>query len=466
MLTLDFDITGLRGADYNPRHIDGEDLEKLAESIRELGLVKPLIVRGSLLVAGHQRTKALRLLGTEKAAVYELSRDTTVYDEIRFNQLHNGTDMDSGDERCFISGLKGNHGFVQVTADRITGNYRSRLAYVRREISDMILKYGSWGGCVATESGEVIHCAQYALACKHLVVPLTVYVIPDAMREKYKKYLDRSYGVFNYERLDKKTYVQTYAQMMRLRTTGVKSIKSRLYENLTIPWLLKQPDGKKLRGIDFGSGQGDYARLLRKQGYNLLDVELYRRRGAGNVIDSSAVQRMITAMCESVKKYGPFDYVICDSVLNSVDSLQAEHAVLTFIAALCKPNGALFFSGRRLKFIQDMMRCMQAATRTGQIYFFDENNFSAKYRKGNWFYQKFHADEDIKTIGKKYGLTIESHIRSDSSYQVHAVPTQQQPPHELENAIRFEFELPFPDGKPIGRSTDVLSAFSQGNKNG
>ncbi|MEG2039743.1 MAG: nuclease, partial [Hafnia sp.] len=147
-------------------------------------------------------------------------------------------------------------------------------------------------------------------------------------------------------------------------------------------------------------------------------------------------------------------------------SLQAEHAVLTFIAALCKPNGALFFSGRRLKFIQDMMRCMQAATRTGQIYFFDENNFSAKYRKGNWFYQKFHADEDIKTIGKKYGLTIESHIRSDSSYQVHAVPTQQQPPHELENAIRFEFELPFPDGKPIGRSTDVLSAFSQGNKNG
>lgn len=69
MLTLDFDITGLRGADYNPRHIDGEDLEKLAESIRELGLVKPLIVRGNLLVAGHQRTKALRLLGTEKAAV-------------------------------------------------------------------------------------------------------------------------------------------------------------------------------------------------------------------------------------------------------------------------------------------------------------------------------------------------------------------------------------------------------------
>lgn len=464
MLTLNFDISSLKGAEYNPRRIEGDDLNKLAESIRELGLVKPLIVRGNLLVAGHQRTKALRHLGISKAAVFELSKDTTVYDEIRFNQLHNGTDMDSGDENCVISGLEEQSGFVQVTADRIMGNFRSRLAYVRREISDMILKYGSWGGCVATESGEVIHCAQYALACKHLAVPLTVYVIPDSMREKYRLYLDRNYGVFDYGHLEKKTFVQTYAQMMRLRTSGVKSLKSRLYENLAIPWLLKQPDGKQRRGIDFGSGQGDYARLLRKQGYNLLDVELFRRRGAGNVIDASAVQRMITAMCDSVKQDGPFDYVICDSVLNSVDSLQAEHSVLTFIAALCKPGGALFFSGRRLKFIQDMMRCMQAATRAGQIYFFDENNFSAKYRKGNWFYQKFHSDDEIKTIGEKYGLRIDSHIRSDSSFQVYATPLRKQPIEELTKAISFEFELLFPDGKPIGRSADVIQAFKAGGR--
>ncbi|EBI7018652.1 nuclease, partial [Salmonella enterica] len=72
MLHLNYDITNLRGAEYNPRFIGDDDLSRLAESVTELGLVKPLIVRGDLLVAGHQRTKALRRLGITHAAVYTL----------------------------------------------------------------------------------------------------------------------------------------------------------------------------------------------------------------------------------------------------------------------------------------------------------------------------------------------------------------------------------------------------------
>ena len=111
VLDLNADITGLRGADYNPRHITPEDLDTLAESIATLGLVKPLIVRKDLLVAGHQRTKALRKLGIDRAAVFRLGRDTTVYDEIRFNQLHNGTDLDGGDENVRIAGGFDDPGF-------------------------------------------------------------------------------------------------------------------------------------------------------------------------------------------------------------------------------------------------------------------------------------------------------------------------------------------------------------------
>lgn len=93
MLDMNHDITGLRGADYNPRKIADDDIAVLAESIKRLGLVKPLIVRGDLLVAGHQRTKALRRLGATSAPVYVLPRQTTTYDEVRFNQLHNGSLM-------------------------------------------------------------------------------------------------------------------------------------------------------------------------------------------------------------------------------------------------------------------------------------------------------------------------------------------------------------------------------------
>jgi ParB family chromosome partitioning protein len=459
MLDFAHDITDLHGAQYNPRFIDEADLSALADSITTLGLVKPLIVRGNLLVAGHQRTRALRHLGISRAAVYVLPMDTTVYDEIRFNQLHNGTDMDSGDEACKISGLGDKSGFCVVPAAQISGNLRARMAYVRREISEMILKYGPWGGCVATQSGEVIHCAQYALASRSVNSPLTVYVIPDDKKAQYKKFLGRSYGVFSYEHLEKHTYVQTYAQMMRLRTGGRKENQSRLYEKLVIPWLARQQQPKELRGIDFGSGQGDYAKALRARGYNLHDVELFRRLGASNTLDITSINRMITVMCESVSSYGLFDYVVCDSVLNSIDSPEAEKAVLTFIKGLCKPDGALFFSGRRLEFEKGAMNYSQSGSKKSILYFLDEKNFTAKYRKGHWFYQKFHSADDIKQIASSYDMKIVKHLNDGSSFQVHVTPPGSPSNADLARAIRYEFELSLPAGKRLGRSADVLRAF-------
>lgn len=459
MLDLNYDITNLHGAKYNPRHINDDDLQMLADSIRILGLVKPLIVRGSLLVAGHQRTKALRVNGLTTAAVYLLPTETNLYDEIRFNQLHNGTDMDSGDENCRVSGLAGKSGFVVVEASQITGNLRARMAYVRREISEMIMKYGPWGGCVATESGEVIHCAQYALASIGTKSPLTVFVIPDAEKARYKKYLDRQYGVFSYGHLEKKTYVQTYAQMMRLREGRRKGNRSKLYEQLVMPYLSNHANGKELRGIDFGSGQGDYAHLLRGLGFNFLDLELFRRRGAGNVIDRRSVHRMIDAMCLSLKNHGPFDYVVCDSVINSVDSLEAERSVMDFIKGLCKPGGLVFFSGRRLEFEQASMRLMKAGSKKSKVYFPDKDNFTAKYRKGNWFYQHFHSVADVKLLAKNHELKIVHHANTGSSFQVQAISEHPLARERLSAAIRYEFEMELPDGKPLGRSDDVIDAF-------
>ena len=50
-------------ADYNPRYCSDEAIARLCKSIEEVGMVKPVIVRGRTLVAGHQRTKALARMG-------------------------------------------------------------------------------------------------------------------------------------------------------------------------------------------------------------------------------------------------------------------------------------------------------------------------------------------------------------------------------------------------------------------
>ena len=165
MLELDYPIKDLVGADYNPRQIDEESLKTLRASIKTLGIVKPIIVSGNLIVAGHQRTKALLAAGIDKAPVYLLPKNINQTDEIRFNQLHNGTDFDSGDERAWV-GRSENLGFEMVPPIKLRGNMRAKMANVRNEICKLIIKYGNWGACVATQAGKVIHAGQYVLACR------------------------------------------------------------------------------------------------------------------------------------------------------------------------------------------------------------------------------------------------------------------------------------------------------------
>jgi ParB family chromosome partitioning protein len=194
-------LAGLRGVDYNPRRIT-----ELRESLSRLGVCKPIIVSGGLIVAGHQRTRSLRLLGIETAPAIMLD-DVSTEDEIRFNQLHNGTDFDAGDEAADVgpAGCEPRE-FEMVPIGLVRGNMRAAMANVRAEICKLTLRYGNWGGCVATMSGRVIHAAQYVLACKALGLPVRTFRVPDEMADEAAALLNRQYGVFSYAHLDRKTY--------------------------------------------------------------------------------------------------------------------------------------------------------------------------------------------------------------------------------------------------------------------
>lgn len=151
---LDYDISELEEAQYNPRSITEKNLDILCESIERLGVVKPLLARGKVLVAGHQRLKALRRLGFKKAPVCILDRGVNFYDEIRFNQFHNGVEIDSDESNCIISGGC-ELGYHKINPDRIEANFRSRYAGIRKDIAKLLVKYGEWGSIVALENREV-----------------------------------------------------------------------------------------------------------------------------------------------------------------------------------------------------------------------------------------------------------------------------------------------------------------------
>lgn len=453
-LNLDFDITHLRGATYNPRKIEEADSLALCESITTLGVVKPIIVRDKLIVAGHQRTKALRKLGIDRAPVYELPVNVTTYDEVRFNQLHNGTDMDSGDERATIEGGFTELGYHIVEPSRIRGNQKAKLAVVRKEIADLIVNYGPWGGCVATQSGEIIHCAQYALAAKLTNTKLTTYVVPDARAAEYKARLSRQYGVFSYDHLERRTYIQLLAQMNRLRPNDKGAgLKSTLYETLVLRWLAANPTAEVM---DFGSGHGDYARMLRARGRKVSEVELFRR------VDSAHALDMVTNLAKRIADGRRFDAVVCDSVMNSVDTLEAEKSVMTMLNALVPVGGQVFFSGRTQESVDSNLNMTASRNKVRYVEFLDEHGFSALYRKGQWFYQKFHTRAQATALCELYGLEVVEFPKASTgtSWQIHARKVKELDQLAVMQAIDYEFNLPVSQTARLGMNTLVKEAFA------
>lgn len=451
-LEFNYPLGGLKGAEYNPRAITDDAIAKLCRSLDRFGVVKPIIVRGDTIVAGHQRTRALRKLGVKTAPVYVLEAGTTIYDEVRFNQLHNGTDLD-GDASVRIP--PGELGYGKVPHQEIDGDLRSSLAVVREQICQMIGKYGPWGGCVATQSGEVIHCQQYALACKIAAVPLLVYRIPDEDRDVFLGFSKFEYGRFSYEGTERLDFLQSFAQMMRLRK-GKRTMHSVLYESLVLPALASgEVSG---RGLDFGSGQGDYAQMLRRRGVDVHDVELFRRLRGRDAINVRAIRKMIDRLCEDISS-GGYDWVVCDSVFNSVNSPEAERAVAEFIATCTKLGGTVFFSGRPARWLNQRAKTTRSADKRRGIEFLDDNGFTALYRKGGWFFQKYHTPEQVEQLADVAGLDLLANIhRTETSWQAKAIKRQMLPIERAVSAASFEFEMLWPDGSRIGRSGDVIAA--------
>lgn len=468
MLHFDYDITNLKGAAYNPRKISDEDVEILCESIRKLGLLKPIIARGDLIIAGHQRTKALRKMGVTKAVVYQLSQDTNTYEETRFNQLHNGTDMDAFDENARIPPQPGHIGYTTIDPKTITGNFHGKLAIVRKEICNLITRFGPWGGVVATQSGEVIHCGQYALAAHITRTPLTAYIIPDDRKEEYQRFLNRQYGVFSYDHLEKDTWIQTFAQMFRLRPSNRKnsevaaegSAQSSLYENLVIPFIKDNPE---LTYIDFGAGQGDYVRMLRKMKVKIDELEFYRRVQGRKALDPAQSHRMITRTLAHVKLHGGYDVVICDSVMNSVDSLLAERSVLAMLNILCKPGGYIFFSGRTRDSVDGRLNAKASTGKASGLAFLDEHGFTALYREGHWFYQKFHNAEDIEKLAAISNFKDHEYITKfgANTYQVRCFKGDELPDDRVAEAVNFEFNLPIGPDMSYNRHEEALQVFRE-----
>ena len=456
---LEYPVGDLRPAPYNPRKIDETAFADLCRSITQIGMAKPIIVNDDgTIVAGHQRLKALMATGLAVSPVYVVA-GLTPSDEMRFNQLHNGTDLDTGDEHVRVPPCAG-LGYHDVDAESVVCNQRAAGAPIRSEIAKLIIGYGPWGGIVATQSGECLSGAQYAVTCKSLGYPTRTFYVRDTDAPIIRGLFQRAYGQFFYEHLARETYIQTFAQPFRCRTDqagNTEGVKSPTWEKRVLP---EYQAGEHI--LDFGCGQADYVKKIRRERPEIpiWGMEFFFRKG--DYIDSKGVQAMADALFAHLETHGLFDVVVCDYVLNSIDSQRAEDAVLGCLSAFCKPGGRIYASGRRRDFIEQNIYATSHRGAMRGFEFLDSAGLSGILFKGRWFYQKFHTKAQALDAGRTFlspTLTYQNH--SATQFNLRAEKDVELPEATVEEALRFEFDLPWPGGKHVGRGEEAVAAWKK-----
>lgn len=435
------DISQIKPATYNPRRIEEDRIKELADSIRSIGFVLPVIVNSenNVIIAGHQRTKTAQRIGLEKIPVCYV-KGITIADEVRFNQIHNSIDRTS-DVSMLYHGAQLGTGFCEISAkdfDSIKLNAGSL-----KEICAILYKFGNCLSAVLCDN-EVLYGKEYIKACQILNMKAQVYVLEPEKKEIAKESLAKEYGKFYYDFLKKNTYVQGLAQMYRT-TRDNKQTRTQhssvLYEEVVMPFL---QDRRNPRILDFGCGKGTYADYLKDKGFDITGLEFYNYKNSR--IDIGKTKAQFHAMLDKLKD-GRFDVVVCDSVLNSTDCLEAESAIMACLNLFTSDK--LFISGRSLDTAINRQVRTRVCDNRLYYYFMDDNHYTAIYRRGNWYYQKFHSKEDIESLLASAGFRIDEIRYGDwtPSWQVQATKIRELTREEYEKAIDYEFSLPLPNNK-------------------
>jgi hypothetical protein len=438
----EFVITGLTPAAYNPRSISDEAFLELRKSLREMGLIKPVILNGDFtLIAGHQRTKAAQAEDMTTFPAVILPVKISMNDEVMFNLMHNRIEVAKHPCRLPPSTLDGEGWEVlEYEEGQLVEGDADRAAGFIIQIAGLLSRYGAWGSIVASASGEILLNAEYALAAHDLRMPLLVYRVDDSRAVAVHDFLDADYGRYDWSRIQTDVANQQLIQPKRLRRPGIASASVTWHYHV-VPTLTKEE-----RIVDFGAGQADYSRDLSKRGYDITWYEPFPQAKGRRAVDIQEVVRREMRLRTKLAKDGLFQTVILDSVINGTTSKDYQEFVLATCNALCQVDGRLVLGTRTVDSRTGGERAKRIKTRTARPGFLDEDNVELSFREGVWATMRFHTNDSIYPILKRYFGTVEMLGVEGANLCARCTDPLPLPEDFLLEALTQEFNMPYPSG--------------------
>ena len=173
---------------------------------------------------------------------------------------------------------------------------------------------------------------------------------------------------------------------------------------------------------------------------------------------------MINNFIATIKANGKFDVTICDAVVNSVNTQEAEDAVFACLNLFTKMGGRIYASGRSMEFAKKELNLKRNSSDYITVKFFDENGLTAIMREGQWFFQKFLTQENVDKILERYGFKTFMRYHKSGYWGFGAFKTKELTNEEYAAAVDYEFNLKLPNNKSYNRHEEVKELFGLTNK--
>lgn len=441
----------IKPAAYNPRRISESAFKELQGSLKTLGFILPIIVNkdNMTIVAGHQRTKAATAIGLEEAPCYFVS-GIDIESEIMFNQIHNGVELEPPVHSFCLNVREAGKFYDDIPIEDF--EIKDSVASVVKDMCQLIVRYGD-ALCVIVIGNEVVFGNNYLQAAKACGKRVHAYFLDESYRGMFDYYFKQDYGVFNYEHIEREDFVQGLAQPPR--HGGIDW--SVLYREI-VPQLEKE-DKKKVRILDFGCGKAMFINKLRKTlNYRwAIGLEFFNHNTKGISIEKG--NEMIDNFIADVKANGKYDYTICDAVVNSVNTQEAEDAVFACLNLFTKMGGRIYASGRSMEYAKKELNLKRNSSDYITVKFFDENGLTAIMREGQWFFQKFLTQENVDAILERFGFKTFMRYHKSGYWGFGAFKTKELSDDEYRKAVDYEFNLKLPNNKSYNRHEEVKELF-------
>ncbi len=216
--------------------------------------------------------------------------------------------------------------------------------------------------------------------------------------------------------------------------------------------------------IDFGAGHLHETGILRDAGVRVSPFEPYHT--VKNQIDIPKSKQLTQAFLQDVKSGVEWDSIFISSVLNSVPFIKDREAIATIAAALSTTKTKVHCYTIHTSKIQYLEATGQAVNtnastrKLGQFVLDYEPGVIIGELNGKPKVQKFHTENELYNLFAKYFHDVRVHLAGSNC--VIAIASNPKPidAKELAAAIRFEFDLPYPDGTRHGMGEAAIDAFA------